>query len=443
MKQRIFPLATLAAVFASLPVQAETGVNEIDVNYSPRIVGGTDAVAQDWQFFTQIVSRNGNRPFCGASYLGEGYVLTAAHCVDNDRPSDIAVKIGAHQFNGTDGIRAEISQIHIHPQYRRATLTNDIAVLKLTSNVIAPTVEIAAGSLSQYVSVGDKLRVAGVGRLFENGTSPTILQEVTVPLVSDAVCQQGGGSYQNVGLDNFCAGYAQGQKDSCQGDSGGPIIVKRNGQITQLGIVSWGIGCARPNQYGVYSDIAALRDWVDTVISGTDTPVALSYEKQVVLPDFHVGELRQHEFKFTNTGVAPISINEAIAKSTGVTDAAVVASDTCSVATLTQNQSCAVRVEFGARIAGQAGVTVTLFADQIQGPVEAHVTAAALDQNGGGQYDFIYPNGLGQYRPGTIVLATDGQRYQCRPYPSSQWCNFGGAYAPGAGWASKDAWLTL
>ncbi|UTM60249.1 trypsin-like serine protease [Photobacterium sp. CCB-ST2H9] len=443
MNKGVFIWAAIAALLFSVTGYADETENRIlQFNVDPRIVGGTDAVTEDWQFFTQLTARHGNCPYCGASYLGNGYVLTAAHCVDSHRASDLSVKIGAHQFDGTDGIRANVSQIYIHPQYVRQTLSFDMALLKLDRVVIAPVVEIAAGNLNQYAALGDKLRVAGVGRLTENGTSPSILQEVTVPLVSDAICRQGGPSYQSVGIDNFCAGYPQGQKDSCQGDSGGPIIVKRQGQITQLGIVSWGIGCARPGMYGVYTDIAELRPWVDDVISGTGQAVSLTYRKQTVLPDFSVGELRHHEFVFTNTGETQITIGDVWAKATGTADVAVIAADTCSVSVLNQHQDCGVRVEFGGTAPGQAGVKLSLEVDQIQGKVEASVSATVLDNSSGDQYEYVYPAGLGQYRPGTVVLATDGKRYQCRPFPNSQWCNFGGAYAPGTGWAASDAWLT-
>lgn len=37
-------------------------------------------------------------------------------------------------------------------------------------------------------------------------------------------------------------------------------------------------------------------------------------------------------------------------------------------------------------------------------------------------FDFIYPEGIGGYRPGTVVKGSDGNRYQCRPFPSSDWC---------------------
>ena len=267
LTKSLLALAVLP-MFASADDLSQTQNHTIQ----PQIVGGITADPSEWRFYTQIVSRYGNRSYCGASYIGNGYVLTAAHCVEGDSPNQIAVKIGGVVYNGTDGVRANVSEIHMHPAYRRATLSHDLAVLKLDSvpqGVAA--VEIADGSLTQYASIGDWLTVAGLGRTSEGGSSPSRLQEVDVPLVSDSTCRQAGGNYTTVGEVSFCAGIPQGGIDSCQGDSGGPIVINRGGVITQLGVVSWGIGCARPGMYGVYSDIAAMRNFVNGVI-GKTTP---------------------------------------------------------------------------------------------------------------------------------------------------------------------------
>ncbi len=60
-----------------------------------------------------------------------------------------------------------------------------------------------------------------------------------------------------------------------------------------------------------------------------------------------------------------------------------------------------------------------------------------------GDYDFVYPDGLGSYIPGqTVVKGTDGKLYACRPFPEGAWCNINAEpYRPGTGSAWRDAWI--
>ena len=61
-----------------------------------------------------------------------------------------------------------------------------------------------------------------------------------------------------------------------------------------------------------------------------------------------------------------------------------------------------------------------------------------------GEVDFNYPDGIASYTAGTIVLGTNGKRYQCRPFPNSGWCTQApDFYAPGTGLAFDQAWILL
>ena len=74
-------------------------------------------------------------------------------------------------------------------------------------------------------------------------------------------------AYSWVGKGQVCAGVPRGGKDSCQGDSGGPLWVaaSKDGDpvnVTQVGIVSSGRGCARQGYPGVYTDVAKYFSWI-------------------------------------------------------------------------------------------------------------------------------------------------------------------------------------
>ena len=46
-----------------------------------------------------------------------------------------------------------------------------------------------------------------------------------------------------------------------------PILLFQDGKGTLIGLVSWGIACARAKLPGVYTNISNYRDWIDETMS--------------------------------------------------------------------------------------------------------------------------------------------------------------------------------
>merc|ERR1712209_166394 len=87
----------------------------------------------------------------------------------------------------------------------------------------------------------------------------TLDQEVPEMDNVRAVCLPASGSSE------LCAG--QKGKDSCSGDSGGPMSIGTGTSWTQIGIVSWGIGCGKSHYPGVYTRVTAVKSWIDKIVS--------------------------------------------------------------------------------------------------------------------------------------------------------------------------------
>lgn len=99
-----------------------------------------------------------------------------------------------------------------------------------------------------------------------------ILQQVQVPVQKNNVCKDGFlDAGELVSMKQFfegviCAGDLRGGKDTCQGDSGGPLMlpIHENGRFPfyQIGVISYGVGCAQPNTPSIYTNIAYFSEWI-------------------------------------------------------------------------------------------------------------------------------------------------------------------------------------
>jgi hypothetical protein len=74
----------------------------------------------------------------------------------------------------------------------------------------------------------------------------------------------------------LCAGFDGGGFDTCHGDSGGPLMARTPaGEYVQVGITSWGEGCARPGRPGVYGRLTSLYGFiVSRLAADAEAPAA-------------------------------------------------------------------------------------------------------------------------------------------------------------------------
>gem|GEM_PF-1431662 len=268
-------LVAVIALF-SFPLQAAERAMEADRTI--RIIGGSEVPDLRYPWMAAIYFRTQNNlfaPACGGSLIADRWILTAAHCMVQDGevrdPNNVAFLLGELDLTSDGGLFDSVSRIIVHPEYDAATITNDIALLELPDPVDFLTPITLPNLINPVPENGERATVTGWGLTSENGAPSSILQEVDLPIVSHNNCFSFYALDPLIGVNSetsLCAGAIRaGGRDSCQGDSGGPLFVQRGNQFVQAGVVSFGVGCARPSVPGVYSRVAPFFDWINSFVN--------------------------------------------------------------------------------------------------------------------------------------------------------------------------------
>ncbi|WP_406345057.1 S1 family peptidase [Streptomyces sp. NBC_00648] len=237
-------IAVAAVTLAAFTLQPVTGAS---ASQAP-VVGGTRAAQGEFPFMVRLSMG------CGGAFYTQQIVLTAAHCVSGSgNNTSITATAGVVDLQSSSAIKVKSTKVLQAPGYNGQG--KDWALIKLAKPVDQPTLKIATTTAFN----NGTFTIAGWGARSEGGGQQRYLYKATVPFVSDAQCQQAYGS-DLVPSDEICAGYVQqGGVDTCQGDSGGPMFRKDNNNAwIQVGIVSWGQGCAEPGYPGVYSEVSTF-----------------------------------------------------------------------------------------------------------------------------------------------------------------------------------------
>jgi secreted trypsin-like serine protease len=243
--------AGVAAVIGTAVTQAVADPPPSDVE--PQVVGGTPAAQGEFPFMVRLSMG------CGGALYTRQIVLTAAHCVGASGPNtSVTATAGVVDLQDPARIQVRSERILRAPGYNGNG--RDWALIKLQSPITDSRVATLPIATTTAFNSGT-FTVAGWGANREGGAQQRFLLKATVPFISDTQCRSAGGSYSGlIFTDEICAGnWTSGGVDTCQGDSGGPMFRRDNGGAwIQVGITSWGEGCARPQAPGVYTEVSTF-----------------------------------------------------------------------------------------------------------------------------------------------------------------------------------------
>jgi secreted trypsin-like serine protease len=251
-----------------------------------------------------------NFSFCAGTLISATWVLTAAHCLVDDRSKagDIDVYVGSGNFEGGD--RIPLKRVVPHDKYHDAAYGYDIELLELErpprEGTLYHPIELDDGRPAPIVDAN--LIIIGWGQ-DEHGNDQKDLRQATTKMLDRKVCDQlvvGVLSEQlrrqlkwdfhitdkkNVEklehllkpilgapilkdarvLDEtmICTGNQnhppqEHNPSICKGDSGGPLLRRSDdGKLVQIGIASrstW--RCGDPRSLNIFTQVSGLFSWI-------------------------------------------------------------------------------------------------------------------------------------------------------------------------------------
>lgn len=273
---------------STLASREDAKLSSVDFVSQTQVTGGSFAAAGQipWQVSLRIRKSDASY-LCGGSVVREGWVLTAAHCLVDERAggasvarpreltaADVDVRSGS-LYLGYGGLEAEPSGLWLMPGFDLQTHAFDVALLRVQTSAKALPIALETPSLSsgtETLPAGAVLRTSGYGQTETADRSP-VLKYVDVEYVGRTACNSSQSYDQAVLSHMICAGRQVG-KDACGGDSGGPLVrlpaAGSSAAPVLVGVVSWAEkGCGVQDFPGVYMQVAdpAISKWIATTIA--------------------------------------------------------------------------------------------------------------------------------------------------------------------------------
>ncbi|XP_039747711.1 chymotrypsin-C-like isoform X2 [Pararge aegeria] len=265
------------------------------VDHSELIVNGDETKPGDWPWHAALYKLDkdtlDNKYICGGTLISKNLVLTAAHCAtyrgSKLEKQSLGVVLGKHKLKGDDreSVEKEVLEKIIHKEYSYQPLRHDIALLKLSTEVvfndfIRPACLFRGDDRQKLQS--DEIYGTIIGWGFERNYSLSrTLKQASMPIVSEATCLKKNPFFYSHSLNEhytFCAGSDNGTS-ACNGDSGGafqvfvPDEIQIGDQTTSgcwhvKGIISNTVSrfdapICDPTYYVVFTNVESYIDWIE------------------------------------------------------------------------------------------------------------------------------------------------------------------------------------
>ncbi|XP_050097528.1 chymotrypsin-2-like [Anopheles aquasalis] len=228
------------------------------VDQHNRVVGGSDAEPGAAPYQISLQTPFGHS--CGGAIIAESWILTAAHCVQNSVTKFLKVLVGTNKLNA-GGQLIHVKEVFIHSRYNKPTFHNDIALVKLESELKYSELVKPIEYSEQVVPESSILTLTGWGRLSTNGPIPSNLQTIELNYVNNEECKRLHNNSNDVDIGHICTLTKTGE-GACSGDSGGPLVL--DGKL--VGIVNFGVPCAK-GYPDAYARVSYYHDWIRTTIA--------------------------------------------------------------------------------------------------------------------------------------------------------------------------------
>jgi len=238
-----------------------------------KIVGGEKAGLGEYPWICGLY--RDERFVCGLSLVHKFYGITAAHCITTARNLSKkkykkyfwSVTCGKHRRSAFSLHQQSttVEKIFVHSKFN-TYFHNDLALLKFKSPIHLNKWASQICVPSPTVQIPEYCTVLGWGVLNEGLRKHSDdLRELKIPVMEK--CPQ---QYHQDDIMVCAAFWEEGGKDACQGDSGGPLICRMSNDDVyyQLGIVSYGRGCARKMRAGAYTRVSSYVKWMQANMQG-------------------------------------------------------------------------------------------------------------------------------------------------------------------------------